>query len=334
MNKNDLKILITFLCFSLILLIFTFTYPYIKPSEGDNIVYVKEGSTVKDIADSLYSKKIIFNKTYFYLVTYLKNAQKELKAGVYRIPDNISYINLVNLFVKGGKNKLMPVTIPEGIWLPDLAGLLSKKMGLDSVKIINLSNDQNFIKSLGVKANNLEGYLLPETYFFDKNMDEKKVLKFLVKQMDKLFDSTNTQKMRQLNMTKHEILTLASIIDGESNKFDEFAKISSVYHNRLKRGMMLQADPTIQYIVRGERPKRILFRHLEINSPYNTYKKYGLPPGPINNPGKQAVYAALNPAITDYFYFVADVNGRHKFATTLSEHNRNVAIYRQMMRNN
>jgi UPF0755 protein len=226
------------------------------------------------------------------------------------------------------------VTIPEGIWLPDLAGLLSRKMGLDSTKIMELSYDSKFIKSMGIEAKSLEGYLLPETYFFDKMMDEKSVLQFLVRQNEKIFDSLNLAKMKKLNMTRHEILTLASIIDGESNKFDEFAKISSVYHNRLKRGMMLQADPTIQYLLRAERPKRILFKHLEIKSPYNTYKNYGLPPSPINNPGKQAILAAINPLNTNYYYFVADTDGRHKFATTLSEHNRNVAIYRQMQRAN
>ncbi len=334
MMKNDLKIIITFIVSAFVLLIFTFTYPYIKTIEGKNVIFVPEGSTVKNIADSLYKKKIIYNKTYFYIVTYLKNAQKELKAGIYKIPTKISYFDLVNIFIKGGKNKLLSVTIPEGIWLPDLAGLLSKKMGLDSAKIMELSIDPDFIKSLGIESNSLEGYLLPETYFFDNSMDEKKVLKFLSKQNNNLFDPLNLAKMNLLKMNKHEVLTLASIIDGESNRFDEFDKISSVYHNRLKRGMMLQADPTIQYILRAERPKRILFKHLEINSPYNTYKKYGLPPGPINNPGKQAILAALNPKNTNYYYFVADVNGRHKFAATLSEHNRNVAIYRQMTRNN
>jgi UPF0755 protein len=334
MNKNDLKITVTFIVSALILLVFTFTYPYIKPKEGSNIIVVSKGSTVKNIVDSLYSKKIIYNKTYFYIATYIKNAQKKLKAGVYKIPSKISYLGLVDIFVKGGENELLVVTIPEGIWLPDLAGLLSRKMGLDSTKIMELSYDSKFIKSMGIEAKSLEGYLLPETYFFDKMMDEKSVLQFLVRQNEKIFDSLNLAKMKKLNMTRHEILTLASIIDGESNKFDEFAKISSVYHNRLKRGMMLQADPTIQYLLRAERPKRILFKHLEIKSPYNTYKNYGLPPSPINNPGKQAILAAINPLNTNYYYFVADTDGRHKFATTLSEHNRNVAIYRQMQRAN
>jgi len=248
---------------------------------------------------------------------------------MYRIPNKISYIDLVNIFIKGGKNRLVKVTIPEGIWLPDLAGLLASKMKLDSTKIMNLAKDVEFIKSLRIDTDNLEGYLLPETYYFDKNMNEEKVLSFLVKQNENIFDSINIEKMKKLKMNRHSVLTLASIIDGESNSFDEFENISSVYHNRLKRGMMLQADPTIQYILRAERPKRILYKHLEINSPYNTYKKFGLPPSPINNPGKQAILAALNPAVTNYYYFVAEKNGRHKFATTLSEHNRNVLIYRQ-----
>lgn len=329
MFKNSIKIVITYIFASIFLLVLTFIYPYIKTSENNNTLVIQKGSNVKSIADLLYKKKIIYNKTYFYIVTYIKKADKKLKAGTYKLPERMSYISLVDLLTKGEKNNYIKVTIPEGIWLPDLAGLLKNKIGLDSSKVINLANDEKFIKSLNLYTESLEGYLLPETYYFDKSITEEQVLKFLVKQSKSLFDSNAVKKMNKLNMNMHQILTLASIIDGESNRFDEFDKISSVYYNRLKLGMPLQADPTIQYIFRQEKLKRILYKHLAVDSPFNTYKNAGLPPAPINNPGKQAINAALNPANTNYYYFVVSSDGAHVFAVTLAEHNKNVKLYRE-----
>jgi len=138
------------------------------------------------------------------------------------------------------------------------------------------------------------------------------------------------ERMKELHMNENQILTLASIIDGESNKVEEFKKISGVYHNRLRRGMLLQADPTIQYIVRHRRRKvnKIYYKDLTIDSPYNTYKYRGLPPSPINNPGKDAIMAALYPEKNNYLYFVADGSGGHVFSKTISQHLRNVQSYR------
>ncbi len=329
MIKNSIKIVVTYIIASCFLLVLTFIYPYIKTTENNNTLVIEKGSSVKSIAELLYNKKVIYNKTYFYIITYLKNADKKLKAGIYRLPERFSYIDLVDLLVKGEKSDYIKVTIPEGILLPDLAALLKNKMGLDSSKIIGLANDKKFIKSLDLDTENLEGYLLPETYYFDKVSTEEQVLRFLVKQTKSLFDSSAVKKMKNFNMNMHQILTLASIIDGESNKFNEFDKISSVYHNRLRAEMPLQACPTIQYVYRKERLKRILFKHLKADSPFNTYKNMGLPPAPINNPGKQAIYAALNPAKTDYYYFVLGKDGKHIFSKTLAEHNKNVELYRQ-----
>jgi UPF0755 protein len=180
-------------------------------------------------------------------------------------------------------------------------------------------------------ADNLEGYLLPNTYYFHENSSILDVVKKLKTEMDKIFEDEEViSQMAKLKMTKHQILTLASIIDGESNKESEFKLIAGVYYNRLKKGIRLQADPTIQYLKRNSNNRnKVLFKDLEIKSPYNTYLNAGLPPSPINNPGKSAVLAAIFPEKTNFIYFVADGTGGHKFSKSLSEHNENVRAYRK-----
>ena len=187
------------------------------------------------------------------------------------------------------------------------------------------------LNSLNIVVENLEGYLLPDTYYFFKGSSASDIIRKLKYEMDKIFkvDSVIVQ-MSKIGLSKNEVLTLASIIDGETNKESELKLISGVYHNRLKRGIKLQADPTIQYLKRHRRSKnKVYYKDLEIDSPYNTYKNKGLPPSPINNPGRNAVLAAIFPEKTDYIFFVADGTGGHRFAKKLSEHNRNVTAYRK-----
>ncbi|MFH1197349.1 MAG: endolytic transglycosylase MltG [bacterium] len=224
----------------------------------------------------------------------------------------------------------MKVTIQEGIWQSKLAKIFEEELKINAGEIMQLSSNRKFINKLGLYGvNNLEGYLLPDTYFFYKNSSAENVLTKLKNEMDKLFDEKAVNQMDKLGMSKKAILTLASIIDGESNRFDEFRTIAGVYYNRLKKGIKLQADPTIQYLKRdGKRFNRILYRDLEIDSPYNTYLYAGLPPTPINNPGKEAVLAALYPEENDYLYFVADGSGGHTFSKTYNEHQYNVYNYR------
>nr|MDA3860155.1 endolytic transglycosylase MltG [Melioribacteraceae bacterium] len=223
------------------------------------------------------------------------------------------------------------VTIPEGIWQHKLAELLENELRLDAKRFLELTDNKSFLNSLNIVGNSLEGYLLPNTYLFYENSSIENVIRKLKSEMDKIFIADSVSKqMSKLNKTKNEILTLASIIDGETNKESELKLISGVYHNRLKKGIRLQADPTIQYLKRHKRSKnKVYYKDLEVDSPYNTYKNKGLPPSPINNPGKNAVLAAIFPEKTDYIFFVADGTGGHKFAEKLSDHNNNVRAYRR-----
>jgi UPF0755 protein len=198
---------------------------------------------------------------------------------------------------------------------------------------MELSKSKSFLNYLNLNADNLEGYLLPESYYFYSNSSAEEILTKLKQEMDNFFTPKLEARMKELRMTRKQILTLASIIDGESNLVAEFKTISGVYHNRLKRGMALQADPTVQYLIREKRKNRVLKKDLLINSKFNTYKYTGLPPAPINNPGKDAIIAALYPEKNNYLFFVADGNGGHSFSRTLNEHEQNVSKYRQWRRN-
>ncbi len=334
LNKNDILLIAAFFGLLFGWLIYFFFGPNYYGGTSPKVLTVKKGANFEEVIDSLYADRIIPNKFGMRVSAFIYGAEKQIKAGKYLIPNGLSYMDILDLLIKGVPAKQKLVTIPEGIWQKDLASLLHKQLGLDSAKIMRLSRDKKFLRSLGIRANNLQGYLLPDTYYFFLNMTEKDVLRKLKRAMDKIFEREDVRRqMRKLQMTKHEILTLASIIDGESNITGEFKRISGVYHNRLNRGMKLQADPTIQYLLRNrKRHNKIYYKDLEIDSPYNTYKYRGLPPGPINNPGKEAIFAALFPERNNYYYFVADGSGGHVFAKSLSQHLRNVRKYRQWRR--
>jgi UPF0755 protein len=334
LSRNEFYIVVAFFAFVLILLIFTFYAPNPLPSGKPIEVEIRSGDSVDSIVDSLFAKAIIPSKFNMKLAIFLRGAEKKLKAGSYYIDTPINYLELVDVLTGVKKSMQKLVTIPEGIEQPQLASLLQRELGIDSSEFIGLSGSKPLIRSLNIEAENLEGYLLPETYYFLSSGGARSIIRKLNSQLNRtIWTTKNLTQLKKLKMSKHQILTLASIIDGESNVFSEFATISGVYHNRLKRGMALQADPTVEYLIRNRKSKRITRKDLDINSKYNTYKYPGLPPGPINNPGKQAIIAALYPEKNNYIYFVANGNGTHLFSSTYEQHTINVGNYRRWLRN-
>ncbi len=331
LSKNDLYIFAGAFGFFLGILIFTFYFPNYYNGEGPVKFEIRQGETLNQVIDELYLRGIIPSKRNMKIAALISGSEKKVKAGFYEIPNGVSYLKLLEILTEGQPLPQKLVTIQEGIWQEKLAQLLEDQIGISSDKFMKLSRDKKFIRSLGLNVNYLEGYLLPETYYFYVGSTEEDIIKKLSSEMQKFLSKPEyIEQMKKLKMTKHQILTMASIIDGESNNVNEFRRIAGVYYNRLKRGMLLQADPTIQYIVRHRRKKvnKIYYKDLEIDSPFNTYKYPGLPPAPINNPGKDAIRAALYPEEHDYYYFVADGNGGHIFSRTHSQHLRNVRRYR------
>lgn len=337
LTKNESYFVIAVFIFISSFLAFTFYGPNYNGTSKSIYFEVKKGESFNSILNDLYKNNIINSKFNMKVAAFLFGIEKNIKAGRYEIPDGINYISLLSLLNQGSPEKQKLVTIQEGIWQTDLAELLNKELGIDEVAFLELSSDKDFIKKLGLNVDNLEGYLLPETYYFYEGATAKEVIKKLSSEMESLLNSDEVkQQMNTLKMDKHQILTMASIIDGESNLLSEFKRIAGVYYNRLKNGWRLQADPTVQYLVRQRRKKvnKIYYKDLEIDSRYNTYKYYGLPPSPINNPGKAAILAALYPEKHDYYYFVADGKGGHVFSKTSREHQNNVNRYRTWRRNN
>ncbi|MBU1098947.1 MAG: endolytic transglycosylase MltG [Bacteroidetes bacterium] len=309
--------------------LFIFYYPNTVSNKQGNVFEIPQGSSFARVSSILYQEGIVPNKFNFRLAAFLYGAESKLRAGRYEIPSGLNYFELLDYLVKGGHDEQKLITIPEGIWQNNLAKLLKEKLGVDSSSFMALSNNRNFLDSLGIKSKTLEGYLLPETYYFYTNSNAREIINKLFIEMNGCFGEVVNKRLEELKMSKNEILTLASIIEAESNIAKEYKRISGVYHNRLKKWMRLEADPTIQYLKRYQKHNRILYKDLEIDSPFNTYKNYGLPPAPINNPGKDAIEAALFPEENDYYYFVADGTGSHLFARTYKEHLKNVELYRE-----
>lgn len=322
--KKQIKIIIPVISIIIIILIVSyFAEKTILMPAGDFkkkevVVKIKSGSSLKTIANLLYEQGVIRNINDFIFTAKLFGYGNKLKAGKYIFTANLSNYQILKILIKGIVSE-EKVVIPEGYTAKQIAGLLQKKVEIDSTKFMELVSDENFIKQLGIEESSLEGYLYPNTYSFYWGINAESVIKKLVTEFHRHFNDSLKQKAKQKGWTVHQVVTLASIIEGEAMVDSELAIISAVYHNRLQRSMLLQADPTIQYII-PDGPRRLLNRDLAIDSPYNTYRYVGLPPGPVKNPGIKSIIAAIEPAAVPYLYFVAKGDGSHIFSRTLKEH--------------
>ena len=284
-------------------------------------IEIPGGANFRQVADTLVSAGLLKHRDLFLVLGKLSGKEKNMQAGRFTIPGGLSTWQLLNYMETAAVSRYK-ATLPEGILSYKMGAILEKSIGIDSAKFVSLVHDSAFVDKFLPDAASLEGYLMPETYQFEWKTPEEQIIRHLASNTLSIFEPDSVQqRMLQMGMTSLEIITLASIIEGEVVVDSERVVVSSLYHNRLRLGWPLQADPTVQYAIPGP-PRRLLHRDLEIDSPYNTYKYAGLPPGPINNPGKNSIYAALYPAETPYLYMVAIGDGRHKFSKTLREHNR------------
>ena len=298
-----------------------------RPVNNDSnlqIFEVEPGMTLKRVAQKLSSQKLIRSASAFQAIGLIQNKQKLIMVGEYHISPSMLPVEILQR-ITSGKTVLYPVTIPEGYRITEIANLLEEK-GLAN-KHVFLKQSKNLKLIEGVPADSLEGYLFPETYNFSKSTSEATIIK---KMVDTFKERTWKKKYRdraiELGFSFHEIITLASLIEKETGKDSERKQISSVFHNRLKKNMRLQTDPTVIYAM-ANFDGNIRKHDLNIDSPYNTYRHKGLPPGPIANPGLKSIVSALYPANTSNLYFVSRQDGSHQFSATLSEHNRAVQKY-------
>lgn len=299
------------------------------PPDERRVVLVRRGQTLGQVAQELKRVGLLNGTTGFHLLARAMQLDRKIKAGQYAFRLGTSVPDLLRAFARG-MSGLSLVTIPEGLTLTEISLLLSNHLGVAATAFDSLGRDPAFLDSLDVDAPTLEGYLAPDSYEFLPGTSPEVALRTMAaRQREILLDAAAGRDSLPFEMSLHEVLTLASIVESEAQVDDERPVIARVYMNRLQQGMRLQADPTVAYAL-GKRPgSRVFLSHLRNNSPYNTYMYEGLPPGPISNPGRKSIRAVLDPAEdVDALFFVATGRGRHLFARTYSQHLANIRTVR------
>ncbi|MDA0986975.1 MAG: endolytic transglycosylase MltG [Bacteroidetes bacterium] len=317
--------------FSILIYLLLFTPNYLD--RKSKYVSINKNETFQKVLDRWIAQGVISKPFFFKSAGILFGYHDEIKIGRYLINDVESNLQILQKITDPFGAESSSVTIIEGLRLNEIAKQLKIQVGIDSARFMDLSQNTLLI-DLPIKSkNSLEGFLMPDTYEILWQTDEEEIIQRMVREFSRFFNDSLKKRAARLKMSITDVVTLASIIEGETNLQNERGIVSGVYHNRLRKRMMLQADPTIQYIL-PEGPRKLKYSDLKINSPYNTYLNYGLPPGPINNPGREAIIAALYPAKHNYFYFVATGAGGHNFARNWEEHSQNVIQYRIARKNN
>ena len=315
----------TFLFFLALIIIGLVSHIFIKnisnlgPLAKTKTVLIEKGATLKTIARKLETEGFLDKPNLFLVTAKMLRKESKLQAGEIRIPAHASILEIITL-LSNAKSVQYRLTIPEG---------------LTTYQVLQLvENETNLSGNITIKVT--EGELLPETYLYSKGDSRNRIVERMQEAMKVALDNLWEERCENLPyQTKEEALIMASIIEKETSIPSEYDVVAGVFVNRLNKKMRLQTDPTVIYALsegKGSLGRALLRRDLSVDHPYNTYRIYGLPPGPICNPGIRAIKAALNPGKTDYIYFVADGSGGHAFARTLTEHNQNVANWRDFRR--
>lgn len=289
--------------------------------EGEVQIVVPEGASASRIAEILEEKELIGSPRLFSFYARLDGSAAHLKSGTYRIPAGASWFEILDR-LEAGAVETVALTAPEGYSAAQIAALVAGVSGAPVDSVVALTSDSAFAARLGVPGPDLEGYLFPETYRVAEGLAAADILRIMVERYQAFWTPERRASADSSARTEREIVTLASIVEKEARVVEEMPTIAGVYANRLEIGMLLQADPTVQYAL-GSPRARLLYASIDsvADNPYNTYTHAGLPPGPIASPGAAALEAALRPADVPYLFFVARPDGSHVFTRTLREHN-------------
>ena len=309
-----------------------FGYYLSTPAEkggNEQVFFVHDGSTLNEVTGELESKRIITSKRLFLFWARLMGYSRTIKAGEYRLSSAMPPLKILEILNRGVV-VTHPVTIPEGFTLKQIGELLEEKDLVSNEEFLAITGDPDVAKRYGISAQSLEGYLYPDTYQFDRGLSAMSIVDVMVKHFWEVTGPLR-EKIEQSGMTIEEVITLASIVEKETGRAEERPIIASVFLNRLKKRMRLETDPTVIYGIK-DFSGNLKKKHLTQRTPYNTYVIPGLPPGPIANPGKEAIEAVLFPAKTDYLYFVSKNDGSHHFSKTLTDHNKAVQKYQKKRR--
>ncbi len=292
------------------------------------IVLVPEGASFQQVAALLEREQLIKSRSAFLLLGKANDADRKIHPGEYELNAGMLPAEILAKLVSG-RVVLHQVTIPEGFTMTQIAETLGARGVVDQAEFLRLAQDREFIRTLGIEADSLEGYLFPDTYRFARRTKARDVLRVLADNLWQAFTPELRERAKQVNLSIHEVLTLASVIEKETSVDEERPLISAVFHNRLRKNIPLQSDPTVIYGLAASFDGNLRRQDLDNKSPYNTYRVKGLPPGPIASPGARSIRAALYPAPVPYLYFVSRNDGTHQFSSTLEEHNRAVEKYQR-----
>ena len=317
---------------------FSFLTKNYRSSSDDVIVKIIKGDNLRTVAEKLEQGQVIYNKYVFIALGRIFSYQDNLVPGEYKFSNGLTYLNILKTITDPFIVRTVTVTVPEGLTIRQMGRLLQRQIGTDSARFVEEAKNDSLLKTLGFSENdslnNLEGFLFPDTYKLPVGGNinrEKEIVKILSAEFKKKITPEIREKMAEKNISLIELITMASIIEAETRYEPEKKTIAGVYYNRIKKGMKLEADPTVNYAL-PEPKKRLMYSDLKYPSPYNTYLNRGLPPGPINNPGLSSIMAALEPEEHKFIFFVAKGDGSHRFAENYEAHKKNIELYQQYLK--
>ena len=295
-------------------------------------VILPAGASFSAVTDSLKARGVISDSRTFKLLARVRGIDRSVHAGVYEFPAGTSPWKALTMLATGKKAALR-FTVPEGLTIPEVSTLAAEKLGVRADSFTAAARDSVTASAvLGLRVPSFEGFLRPETYLVPADINARELVRVMAEGFKSEWKPAWNARLDSLKMTRLQLVTLASIVEGEARADEERETIAGVYHNRLRMGMALQADPTVQYAImlkRGRKKSRLFIKDYAFPSPYNTYLHPGLPPGPVNSPSRRSIEAALYPAAVKYLYFVAGPDGRHVFSRTYNEHLRAIRKIRQ-----
>ncbi|MEP6778454.1 MAG: endolytic transglycosylase MltG [Gemmatimonadaceae bacterium] len=292
-------------------------------------VVVPRGSSVRETSNALATAGAINSARLFRVYAAIGGRDRMIKPGTYLFARNAGWRTALRELVEG-KGIVHSVTIPEGYNLREIIPLLAKALSVPEDSVRAAATDTTWQRKLDIPLPSLEGYLFPATYTFTDGTTAREAVNAMLEAFEAAWAKVPnaTERLQALAISRHAVITMASIVETEAKKSEERPIISAVYWNRVRKGMLLQADPTVQYALPNH-VERVMYKDLAVNSKFNTYKYVGLPPGPIASPGLASIIAALNPAAVPYLYFVASADGHHEFRTTLAEHEKAVTAFKK-----
>ena len=299
---------------------------------NDHHLYIAEGETLSIIAEKLKERKIIRSKIYLQILARIRGVDRSIQSGNYAIPTTLTVNGILN-YLTTGQQLLVRATIPEGLTISRIGELFDEIGLFDKESFVESARDAHILHEFSIPATTAEGYLFPDTYYFSSNEDAGDVVRYMITRFFEALEAIYPTYRSIDSSELHDIVTLASMIEREYVDKNDAPLIASVFYNRLERGMRLEACSTIAYIITEiemlPHPTRIFYQDLERNSPYNTYRVFGLPPTPISNPGSISLSAAINPAESNYLYFVLEssTDASHVFSETFDQHSEARVIF-------